>query len=395
MRKKMTTAVLTGFLVAAGGAWHHFHASSELPRVTLAAATRGEVVQSVVCTGSLGANTTVDVGSQVSGTISEIRADFNSIVHKGDVLARLDPSLFQARVKQAQSALDVATAAVEGGRVAVFDATVKLGQARALAAKQLIPQSDLDDAEVAMKDAEAQLHVDEGAVLEARGALEQAQVDLTHVVIASPIDGIVIDRKIDVGQTVAASMQTPSLFSVAADLTRLQLKADVDQSDIGHVRAGQRARFHVDAYPGQEFEGRVAQVWLQPTVELMSVSYTTVIEVDNAQLRLRPGMTATINIDVAQHDDVVRIPSLALRFRPNQVVLHALGEASLDHASERVPLLFTPGMTAQVWVGRGKWLEPGTVRIGLSDANYTEIVDGLAEGTSVAVAAALGPVAER
>jgi HlyD family secretion protein len=353
MRKKLTTAVLTGFLVAAGGAWHHFHAASELPRITLTSTTRGEVTQSVVCTGSLGADTTVDIGSQVSGTISEIRVDFNSIVHKGDVLARLDPSLFQVQVKQARSALDVATAAVEGGRVAVSDATVKLGQARALAAKQLIPQSDLDAAAVELKDAEAQLHVDEGAVLGARGGLDQAQVDLTHIVITSPIDGIVIDRKVDVGQTVAASMQTPSLFSVAADLTRLQLQADVDQSDIGNVRAGQRASFHVDAYPGQEFEGKVTQVRLQPTVELMSVSYTTVIEIDNAQLRLRPGMTATINIDVAQHDNVVRIPSLALRFRPNQIVLHALGEASLDHASDRVPLLFSPGMTTQVWVGRG------------------------------------------
>ena len=390
MRKALTTAVLMGLLVGAGEAWHHFHATSELPRLTLAPATRGDVIQSVACTGTFSAETTVDVGSQVSGTVSELRADFNSIVHKGDVLARIDPSLLETRVDQAKSGLDMATATVEAGRVAVSDATVKLGQARALAAKQLIPQSDLDAAEIALRDADADLHADEAAVLEARGALEQTQVDLAHVVITSPIDGIVIDRKIDVGQTVAASFQTPSLFSVAADLTRLQLKADVDESAIANVRTGEHARFSVDAYPGREFDGTVAQVRLEPNVDQNVVSYTTVISVDNTQLLLKPGMTAIVSIDVEQRKNVLRIPSLALRFQPTDDVLHALGEGSIDHASARVPSTLLPGMTAQVWVGRQGHLEPATVRVGVSDGHDTEIVDGLSEGMSVAVAAVLG-----
>jgi HlyD family secretion protein len=327
----------------------------------------------------------------VSGIVSELRADFNSIVHQGDVLARLDPSLFQTRVEQAQAALDMATASVDAGRVAVSDATVKLGQDQTLAAKQVIPPSDVDAAETVLREAEADLHADEAAVLAARGALDQSRVDLAHTVITSPVDGIVIDRKVDLGQTVAASFETPSLFSVAADLTRLQLKADVDESDIGHVRAGQHARFAVDAYPGEEFDGTVTQVRLQPAVVQNVVSYTTVIDVDNRQLLLKPGMTATIGIEVAKHDNVLRIPSLALRFRPNQNVLHALGEASLDHAAARVPMVFSPGMAAQVWIGRQGRLEPAMVRIGVSDSSFTEVVDGLTEGTPVAVAAILDP----
>jgi HlyD family secretion protein len=392
MSRVLTGALVTAAIVATGGAWHHFHAAGDAPQLSLASAVRGDVIKSVACTGTLVAVSTVDVGSQVSGTVSELDVDFNSLVHRGDVLARLDPLLFQTRIAQATSALQMATAGVEAGRVAVSDATLKRDRAHALAARQLIPQSDVDDADVAVREAEAQLHADEGAVLEARGQLDQSKVDLAHTVIVSPIDGIIIDRKIDVGQTVAASFEAPSLFSVAGDLTRLQLEAVVDESDIGQVRTGERTRFTVEAYPDEGFPGAVTQVRLQPQVVQNAVSYTVIVAVDNDQLRLRPGMTATVDIEVARHEAVLRVPTVALRFRPTPAVLRAFGERSLDRASARVPQVFVPGSTAQLWIGRQGRLEPQTVRVGLSDGRFTEVV-GLEEGTQVALMAAVAPAA--
>jgi HlyD family secretion protein len=393
MRTTIGTAVMTIGLVAAGGAWHHFHAASDRPRIAYSTVARGDVVQSVACSGTLTTHVAVDVGSQVSGTVAELHADFNSVVHKGDILARLDPGLFDARVQQARGALAVATASVETDQAAIADASEKLGRAETLADRQLIPQSDLDDAMVAMREAQAQLHADEGGVEAARGVLDQCEVDLSHTVITSPVDGVVIDRKVDAGQTVAAGFQAPSLFSVATDLSRLEVEAAVDESDIGQVRTGQRARFSVDAYPRQEFEGTVTQVRLQPAVVQNVVSYTAVVAVDNRNLALRPGMTATVSIDVDAHRDTLEVPTVALMFRPNEAVLRALGEEALSHAAARVPVVFRSGTAAQVWVGRNGRLEPRTVHVGLSDGRFTEVLDGLGVGTPVVVSAFAAPTA--
>jgi HlyD family secretion protein len=393
MRTSITTAILTAGLVAAGGAWHHFHAATDRPRLSFSPVMRGDVVQSVACTGTLNTPVAVDVGSQVSGTVAELRVDFNSVVHKGDILATLDQSLFEARVEQAKAGLAVATANVESDRAAVADASEKLGRAEALASRQLIPQSDLDDAVIAIRSAQAQLHADEGGVEAAQGALDQSQVDLSHTVITSPVDGVVIDRKVDAGQTVAAGFQAPSLFSVATDLTRLDLEAVVDESDIGRIRTGQPARFSVDAYPRQEFVGTVTQVRLQPSIVQNVVSYTVEIAVDNRDLSLRPGMTATAAVDVDAHRDTLLIPNVSLMFRPTEQVLRALGEETLSRAATRVPTVFRPGTAAQVWVGLNGRLEPRTVHVGLSDARFTEVLDGLSLGTPVVVSAFAAPVA--
>jgi HlyD family secretion protein len=392
MQKRLVTVVLASALVAGGSAWYHFHAASEPPRLTTAPATRQDVAQVVMCTGTLTPVTTVDVGSEESGTIKDLGVDFNSFVRKGEVLARLDTALFQSQLAQARANLAKATADTEASRVAVSDATIKLDRARALAARQLIPQSDLDDAAVALKEAQANLQLNQGQVAQAKGSVDSAEVNLTHAVIRSPIDGVVIDRKVDVGQTVAAGYQTPSLFSLAADLTKMQLQAVVDEADVGNVRAGETVRFRVDAYPQDEFSGVVTEVRLQPTIVQNVVSYTTIISVDNGELKLKPGMTATATIEIARHDDVVSIPSQALRFRPTRPVLGALGESSLEaKATGRVPLIFLPGSTAQVWVAQQGHIEPRTVRVGLSDGARTEITDGLQEGTLVTVAADLAP----
>jgi HlyD family secretion protein len=389
MRIKLTAFALAAVLVATGGAWFHFHASTVPPRLAMVPATRGDIVQVVNCTATLAAQTTVNVGSQVSGTIASLGADFNSVVRKGQVLARIDPAEVETQVAAARANLVKAAADADVARAAVDDASEKDARTRTLAAQELVPASDLDDADVALKLAKAQLREAEAAVAAAKGTVEQREVDLAHTVITSPIDGIVVSRKVDVGQTVAAGFEAPSLFEVAADLRKMRLQAPVDESDIGYVRPGQPVRFHVDAFPNEEFGGTVSQVRLQPTVDLMVVSYTTMIDVDNSSLRLKPGMTATVQIEVARHDGVIRVPTQALRFRPTVEVLNAIGERAEAALSTRVPATIATGQRVQIWVGGPGHIEPRTVRTGLSDGPFTEIADGLSKGTMVAVAASL------
>jgi HlyD family secretion protein len=388
MNRTSFVVILTAGAVAVGGGWHHFHASSEPVQLATAEVASGDVVQNVACTGTLDAVTTIDVGSQVSGRISTIPVDFNSIVRKGDVLARLDVSLFQAELDQARASLAKAAADAGVAQAALTDATEKLDRSTALAARQLIPQSDLDAAQVTADEAKAGLKSAFAQQQVAQATVDQAQVDLEHAVILSPIDGIVVARKVDVGQTVAASFQTPSMFSIAADLTKMKLTATVDESDIGKVTAGQTARFTVDAYPRQSFEGRVVQVRLQPETVQNVVSYDTVIAVDNTNLLLKPGMTATVSVEVARHENVPRIPGVALRFRPTQAVLDALNEPKVtSNPKIRPAATLTPGSVGEVWLMNGGRLEPRLVHVGLSDGQSFEVLDGVPLGARVATAA--------
>jgi HlyD family secretion protein len=388
MNRTYLVVVLAAGAVAVGGGWHHFHASSEPVQLTTAEVATGDVVQNVACTGTLDAVTTIDVGSQVSGRISTIPVDFNSIVHKGDVLAKLDVSLFQAELDQARASLAKAAADAGVAQAALTDATEKLDRSKALAAKQLIPQSDLDTAQVTADEASASLKSAFAQQQVAQASVDQAQVDLEHAVILSPIDGIVVARKVDVGQTVAASFQTPSMFSIAADLTKMKLTATVDESDIGKVTAGQTARFTVDAYPRQSFEGRVVQVRLQPETVQNVVSYDTVIAVDNTNLQLKPGMTATVSVEVARHENVPRIPGVALRFRPTSAVLEALNEPKVtSNPKIRPAAMLTPGSVGEVWLMTGGRLEPRLVHVGLTDGQSFEVLDGVPLGARVATAA--------
>ncbi len=395
MNRTHLTIILAAGVVAAGGAWYHFHASGNPLQLVTADVASGDVVQAVACTGTLDAVTTVDVGSQVSGTISTIPVDFNSIVHKNDVLAKLDTSLFQAELEQARASLAKATADVGVAQASVTDATEKLDRATALSARRLIPQSDLDSARVAEDQAKADLKSALAQQQQAQASVDQTQVNLEHAVILSPIDGIVVNRKVDPGQTVAASFQTPSLFSIAADLTKMQLTATVDEADIGTVTVGQAAHFTVDAYPNQQFEGKVTQVRLQPRTVQNVVTYDTIIVVDNSKLLLKPGMTATVSIEVARHENVPRIPGAALRFRPTPAVLAALKEPTVvSKVKVRTTGTLMPGSTGEVWVVSGGRLEPRLVRVGLSDGQSIEVVSGLPLGARVATAAWLATAAQ-
>jgi HlyD family secretion protein len=346
------------------------------PTVTTARVTRGAIADTVAATGTLQAVETVEVGTQVSGTISWLGADFNSVVRKGQVIAKLEPSLFQTQLDQARANASRSTADLENARVKAGDARQQYDRARELSARQLIAQSDLDAAQVALDLADATVRSAEAQLAQAKAAVDQAELNLAHTVIGAPIDGIVIGRSVDVGQTVAASLSSPTLFSIAADLRHMQVSASVDESDIGRVGEGQDVTFRVDAYPDEVFAGTVVQVRLQPVVVQNVTTYDVMIDAPNQLLKLKPGMTASVSITIAARDDAVRIPNAALRFRPTSAVLAALR----SNPEGAVPSPPTSGSldstNGRVWVYDQHQLRPIPVRLGISDGQATEMLDG-------------------
>ena len=323
--KKLIISVVA--LIAVGisaGAYYNKSRASAAPEVVTGRITRGSVVETVGATGALEAVTTVQVGSQVSGTVQQLYADFNSIVRRGQVIAKLDPSLIQTQIEQQQANLIRSQADVERLRVSLDDAKTKLVRAEGLFERNLIPQSELETAQVTVRSTEAQLRSSLASLTQSEASLNQAKVNLEHTIITAPIDGIVISRNVDVGQTVAASMSAPILYLIAEDLTKMQVLASIDEADVGRIRREQVVRFTVDAYPTEEFIGSVSQVRLQPTVVQNVVTYATVIDVPNPQLKLKPGMTATVNIEIARADNALRAPAAALRFRPTEDMFLAL-----------------------------------------------------------------------
>ena len=306
---------MTGVCLLAGAGYLYSQRPRPVRYVT-AAVDRGDIVEAVGATGALQAVTSVQVGSQVSGTIQSLGADFNTVVKKGQVIARLDPSTFQARLGQAQANLAAARANVDKARADLSDNQQKFQRAQELAAEQLLAQSDLDSARAAFESSQASLKAAQAAVTQSQASVNQAQLDLDHTIIATPIDGVVVNRSVDVGQTVAASLQAPTLFIIANDLSHMQVNATVDEADVGRVQEGQEVAFHVDAHPDQTFVGRVQQVRLQPQTVQNVVSYNTLIAVDNVAGELLPGMTATVSIIARKASNQLRVPASALRFRP-------------------------------------------------------------------------------
>jgi HlyD family secretion protein len=373
-------------------------------RVLTADVTDGPMTRRIVATGSLQAVTTVEVGSQESGIVQSLVVDYNSFVRAGDVVARLDPALYDAQYESTQAALNQAEAAaaqaramVAGYRTAVEDAQMKLTRATSLAARDLIPRSDLDAARIAADEADADLNSGianvnqaDAAVVQAKAALRQAAVNVDHTIIRSPIDGIVVDRDVDVGQTLAASVQSPVLFRIAADLTRMQVQVNVDESDVGGLAEGEAAAFSVETFPGETFHGVVSQVRLQPVTEQATtatavtgaaqpaattpvatvVSYTAIVDVANPDQRLRPGMTAEVVLSGPPREHVTRIPNPALSFRPPPDVLKAIGEREPVFADGKA------SGTREVWEYDGRLFRPIAVHAGLADDGWTELVSG-------------------
>jgi HlyD family secretion protein len=362
-------------LATAGAAVYSYMTwGATLPAVTTALVTRGDIVQGVAASGTLEPVTTVQVGTQVSGTVAVLLADYNDVVHKGQVLARLDPSLLQAQVEQADAGLARADADADRLRVSLEDAAIKLARATTLAERGLTAAADLEAATYGLRAAQAQVKSGDAQVTQARASVNQSRVNLTHTVITSPIDGVVIARNVDAGQTVAASMSAPTLFVLAADLTRMRVNAKLDESDIGLVKEGMDVSFHVDAYPNETFTGRVSQVRLQGEVVSNVVTYLTVIDVANQDLRLKPGMTANVTVQVAKSAQALRVPNLALRLRPTGEQLAALGAAAgtttAASGAGKGPTV------AGVWRSVGTTLEWVPVQVGLSDGSFTAIRGG-------------------
>ena len=390
--KRSLTLVVTAVLLAGGGIlYYRSREATKTSTPITATVTRGDVISKVSATGALQPVTTVQVGTQVSGTIKALYADFNSQVHKGQVVAELEPALFQAQVEQARATLSRLEADAGKAQVDVQDTQTKLTRAKELFDQKLIARTDLETAQTAAADSQAALKSAQAQVTQGRAALNQVQVNLNNTIIKAPIDGVVISRNVDVGQTVAASMQAPTLFVIANDLSKMQVSASVDESDIGHVNVGQPVTFRVDAYPAQTFNGTVSQVRLQPTTSQNVVSYTTVIDVPNPDMKLKPGMTANVTIQTAASQNVLRVPNAALKFRP-AAAADAVATAGRDGSPRPADRGNRPSSggdrsVGHVFVLRSGQVVPVRVQTGVSDGAVTAVVSGdLREGDQVITA---------
>ena len=376
------------------GGYVFFNGERKAPvRYRSAAVERGPVISLVTATGTINPVVSVQVGTQVSGMIKSLHADFNSVVKAGDIVAVIDPEPLRARRDQAASNLDMSKANVARARTDLAQRKRELDRVKSLVAQQFVSQNDVDMAVTNFQAAEAQMNVAAAQVKQAEAALNAVELELKYTVIRSPVNGIVVARNVEVGQTIAASFATPNLFLIALDLTKMQVDTNVSESDIGGITEGKEATFTVDAYPGYQFSGTIRQVRLAPINVQNVVTYNVVVNVDNQDLRLKPGMTANVSIVVAQRDAVLKVPNAALRFTPpvsGQVDRTKLGgtptkEKGGEQAAGAGKGTIVPSRT--VWKqGPSGELEPLHVKTGISDGAVTEILsEELSEGTSVVV----------
>ena len=401
MKKKRGLGLALVFLVAAivgMGFWRLGDGAKESPYITVAA-QRGNVTQVVSATGTLQAVITVQVSSQVSGTIDKLYADFNSRVKAGQAVARLNQDKFSAAVDQAKANLLAAQSNLAKARVTVEDTKRTLERNRELMKRQLIAQSELDTTQTAYDAAVAQVEVNKAQAAQAQAALNLSSVDLGNTVIRSPVDGLVISRNVDVGQTVAASLQAPILFTIANDLSKMEVHTSVDEADVGKIWEGQEVTFTVDAFPTRRFRGKVFQVRNAPTTVQNVVTYDAVVRIDNKELLLKPGMTANVEFLVSRKENVLRVPNMALRFKPPeekqdaQEILRQANRAAAAAGRRRAG----GGRARSGEAKDGRWVriyvlkelvaQPMEVRLGITDGSNTEVIEGgIEEGSQVIIA---------
>ena len=374
--------LIAGFIVlAALGLWYFKYRGDGVAQYQTAEATRGDLTQIVTATGQLNPVTNVQVGCQISGTIAKLYADYNSPVTNGQVVALLDPATYQANLHQAEGDLANARAASELAKV-------NADRSQELFDSKLIPKSDYDQAFASLHQAEATVKVKEATV-------ENASVNLERCTIYSPVDGLVISRNVDVGQTVAASLNAPTLFVIANDLTKMQIDANVAEADVGSVEEGQNVDFTVDAFPNRTFHGQVVQIRNSPIMVQNVVTYDTVIGVNNADLKLKPGMTANVSIIVAERNGVLKIPNAALRYRPPESATNAVprtaaaGGGSRSGGASGARPRGERRSTRTVYVLKDNKPEPVQIKTGISDGIYTEVTDGLNENDKIITSATI------
>ncbi|NOQ85698.1 MAG: efflux RND transporter periplasmic adaptor subunit [Deltaproteobacteria bacterium] len=347
---------------------------------------RGDIVEKITATGAINPVITVRVGSQVSGRITMIYADFNSQVKKGQAIAQLETDIYQAKVTQADANFNLAKAQTREARVLLLDAENNLRRIKNLTKGLVASERDLEVAETNYEAAKAALSAAQARKEQSRALLNSTKVDLEYTTIYSPVDGIVISRNCDVGQTVVSTFQTPDLFLIAQDLTKMQVEAYVDEADIGKIQAGQEVLFTVDAFPERTFSGKVSQVRFAPKQEQNVVTYATVIEVANPDLLLRPGMTATVSIIANEKKNVLRLPSIALRFKANpadKYLYHYDEEKDKDSGDEEELLNLPQSLWIINDIGQVKRIP---IKAGISDGRYTEVLNGsIDEGEKVIV----------
>ncbi len=388
MKKIVLLLVCVGII--GGGYWWFWYEPEHAVTYVTARIERGTVTRVVTATGTVNPVTTVQVGSYVSGPIRELFADFNSPVKKGQRVARIDPRLFLVKVKQAEANLTTARAQIEKDRADLNFKRDVHKRMRDLFERNLIAKQEVEAAERDHAQALAQLQLDEARLEQASAALEEARVNLDYTDIVSPVDGVIVSRSVNVGQTVAASFQTPVLFLIAEDLTKMQINTNVSESDIGVVREQQKALFTVDAYPDRQFRGTVAQVRNAPQIVQNVVTYDVVVNVDNSDLALKPGMTASLSLITAQREQVLTVPLAALRFRPKPAGKDgAKDETARRPTAQAVAKGSKEEDPRQVWRQTAdKTLVAVPVQIGISDEITAELLEGgLHEGEDVVIGA--------
>ena len=399
----MKRAIVAAVVVLVAGAAIYFYVHNRKPpavKYETSKVERGNITARVTATGTVSALVTVQIGSQVSGRIAQINVDFNSPVKKGQVIARIDPQLFAAAVENARANLAAAEGQLAAAKVNARNGDLQRQRSRKLREQKLIAQADLDTAEATADAASANVAALEGQVAQARAQLHQAQVNFNYTTIISPTDGTVISRAVDVGQTVAASFQSPTLFTVAQDLTKMQVDTSVAEADVGKLQGQMPATFTVDAYPTEKFRGKVRQIRNAPQTVQNVVTYDAVIDVDNTDLKLKPGMTANVTFVYAEKQDVLKVANAAMRFKPPADLLQPSTSSGGAAAARPPSSAGTPpsgpsqsGRSAaaaagsdrrQVWVLRGERPSPLSIRVGVSDGTVSEVLEGdLKPGDSV------------
>lgn len=366
--------LLLALIAAAATTWWLSSAATSV-QYTQAAVTRGDITRTVTATGTVNPVLTIIVGSYVSGVIQEIHCDYNTKVRQGQICAKIDPRPYQTVVDQNKANLSVAKAQIEKDKANLAYAKLNYERNARLAQTSAVSKDTLDISRNALDQARAQIGVDEATIEQRQAQLEAAQVNVGYTDIVSPVDGTVVSRNVTVGQTVAASFQTPTLFLIATDLTKMQVDTNVSESDIGGIKEGNKANFAVDAFPRRTFAGAVSQVRQSPQTVQNVVTYDVVVAVDNSHLSLKPGMTAATRIVVDERHDVLRLPSQALRYAPAGTAQRRARGAVRGQAE------------GQVWVLRDDKAVALPVTIGLDDDNFTEIVKGdIKAGDQVIVA---------
>ncbi len=341
---------------------------------------RGNIAAKVTASGAVNALVTVQVGTQVSGRLQDILVDFNTPVKKGQVLARIDPRFFNAALEQARANLEAAEGNLAKALVEAAEQRRRWERVQALVTQGTLAAAEAETAKAVMEGAEATVRAVRGGVAQSKANVKQAEINLNYATIHSPIDGMVISRNVDVGQTVAASFQAPTLFTIAEDLRKMQVDTAVSEADIGRLKAEMDAVFTVDAYPGRKFKGRVRQIRNAPVTLANVVTYTVVIDVENPEMLLKPGMTATVNVTHADRESVLRVPNGALRFRPSPEVLarynKADGGRSAHPETSRIPVMDKSPEKRTVWLLKDGVPTSAQITVGITDGTLTEVTGG-------------------